>query len=59
MVPEDMKDATGQRKVVLVTDGEENCGGDVPGAIEALTEAGVDVTLDISYSKCGEPMGRL
>jgi Mg-chelatase subunit ChlD len=46
-VREDLAGATGPTLVVLVTDGEETCGGDPKAAIEALRAAGHDVRIDI------------
>ena len=38
---------TGPKIVVLVTDGEETCDGDPAAAIQALTDSGVDVRVNI------------
>ncbi len=46
-VREDLKGARGPLLVVLVTDGEETCGGDPKAAISALRAAGMDVRVDI------------
>ncbi|MEO0424999.1 MAG: hypothetical protein AAF184_21870 [Pseudomonadota bacterium] len=46
-VPEDLAAATGRKTVVLITDGEESCDGDVEAQIEALRGAGVDVQLNV------------
>ena len=46
-VREDLQDVTGPMLVVLVTDGEETCGGDPKIAIEALRSAGLDVRVNI------------
>jgi hypothetical protein len=43
----DLAGATGPALVVLVTDGEETCGGDPKAAIEALRAAGLDVRVNI------------
>lgn len=43
----DLADAAGQRTVILITDGEESCDGDVEAAIADLRSAGFDVTLNI------------
>jgi von Willebrand factor type A domain-containing protein len=43
----DLADATGPKIVVLVTDGEETCGGDPEAAIRALRKAGLDVHVNI------------
>ena len=34
-------------RIILVTDGKEECGGDVCAAADALARAGVDLTVDI------------
>lgn len=47
LVAEDLATVTGERIVVLVTDGEETCGGDPAEAIEALEAAGMDVRVNI------------
>jgi len=46
-VAQDLAAVDGLRSVVLVTDGNESCGGDPMAAITALRESGVDVKLDI------------
>ncbi len=46
-VESDLKNASGPRVVVLVTDGEETCDGDAGKAIQKLREKGLDVTLNI------------
>jgi len=46
-VPADLAGATGKLLVVLVTDGEETCGGDPKAAIESLRKAGLDVHVNI------------
>ncbi|MCA9729845.1 MAG: hypothetical protein KC729_19330, partial [Candidatus Eisenbacteria bacterium] len=38
---------TGHRVVVLITDGEETCGGDPATAVEALAKSGVETRVDI------------
>lgn len=38
---EDLADAQGRRMVLLITDGEESCGGDPEAAITALRDAGI------------------
>ncbi len=47
LVAQDLPGVSGQRIVILITDGEETCGGDPAEAIEALKAAGVDVRLNI------------
>ncbi len=44
---EDLADATEPRVVVLVTDGEETCDGDVEAAIATLRSGGFDVRVNI------------
>ncbi len=44
--PDDLK-AVGGGSVILITDGEESCHGDLVAAAEKLRNSGVDVTLNI------------
>ncbi len=44
---EDLREAEGRKVVVLVTDGAESCGGDVRGAVERLSAAGLEVDIHI------------
>jgi len=46
-VADDLADATGPKIVVLVTDGEETCGGDPAAAIQALVDRGIEVHVNI------------
>jgi hypothetical protein len=46
-VRDDLKGVKGPMLVVLVTDGEETCGGDPKAAIQALRSAGLDVRVNI------------
>ena len=46
-VGEDLGGVTGERVVVLVTDGEETCDGDPEAAIRQLTASGTDVRVNI------------
>ncbi|HEV2148889.1 MAG TPA: VWA domain-containing protein [Longimicrobiaceae bacterium] len=46
-VAEDLKGVTGQKVIVLVTDGEETCDGDPSAAIRSLKEQGMDVRVNI------------
>ena len=46
-VASDLAAAEGRRLVILLTDGEETCDGDPAAAIQALSEAGFDVTVNI------------
>ncbi len=39
--------AVGAGTVIVITDGEESCGGNMEAATASLTRSGVDVTLDI------------
>lgn len=43
----DLQGATGTKVVVLVTDGEETCGGDPAAALRALAQQGIDVRVNI------------
>jgi hypothetical protein len=44
---EDLRSVTGEKLVVLVTDGEETCGGDPVAAIASLRKAGVATRVSI------------
>ena len=46
-VRDDLKGVEGPMLVVLVTDGEETCGGDPKAAIQALRTAGLDVCVNV------------
>jgi hypothetical protein len=46
-VADDLKNAQGERTVILVTDGEETCGGNPEAEIKALRAAGIDVHINI------------
>lgn len=46
-VASDLAAVKGERLVVLLTDGEETCGGDPAAAIAALTKAGTTVRVNI------------
>jgi Mg-chelatase subunit ChlD len=46
-VRDDLKGVKGPMLVVLVTDGEETCGGDPKAAIQALRAGGMDVRVNI------------
>lgn len=46
-VTADLARATDPRTVVLLTDGEETCGGDPEAAIRALLDQGIDLRLNI------------
>ena len=43
----DLKEADGPRIVVVVSDGQENCGGDPAAAVRQLAGQGLDVTLNM------------
>jgi hypothetical protein len=44
-VPEDLRAAKGDRLVIILTDGDETCGGDPGAAMEKLTKAGLRVNI--------------
>lgn len=44
-VPEDLRAAKGERLVIVLTDGDETCGGDPGAAMEKLTKAGMRVNI--------------
>jgi hypothetical protein len=44
---DDLKSVTGEKLIVLVTDGEETCGGDPAAAIERLRKAGIGTRVSI------------
>ncbi|MFV2062479.1 MAG: VWA domain-containing protein [Chloroflexota bacterium] len=46
-VADDLAGVRGPRSVILVTDGDETCGGDPIESIEALQAAGIDINLNI------------
>lgn len=46
-VANDLAGVRGQRVVVLITDGEETCGGDPAETIRRLKEAGIDLRVNI------------
>ena len=46
-VTDDLKGVTGEKLIVLVTDGEETCGGDPAAAIANLRKAGVTTRVSI------------
>ncbi|MCB1042045.1 MAG: VWA domain-containing protein [Acidobacteria bacterium] len=47
LVAQDLSGVSGQRTVILLTDGEETCGGDPAATIRALRAAGMDVRVNI------------
>jgi len=44
---DDLKSVTGEKLIVLVTDGEETCGGDPAAAIDRLRKAGIGTRVSI------------
>ena len=46
-VSEDLKSVTGEKLVVLITDGDETCGGDPAAEIDKLRKAGVGTRVSI------------
>src|SRR5690606_39810899 len=44
---EDLRGAAGRKVIVIVTDGEESCGGDVRAVAERLAAQGFEVDLHI------------
>jgi hypothetical protein len=46
-VSEDLKSVSGEKLVVLITDGEESCGGDPAAEIEKLRKAGIGTRVSI------------
>ncbi len=46
-VADDLKSVTGEKLVVLITDGEETCGGDPAGEIEKLRKDGIGTRVSI------------
>lgn len=54
-VADDLRGVTGERLVILVTDGEETCGGDPAASIEALKRSGIGVRINIVGFAVDEP----
>jgi hypothetical protein len=46
-VASDLRSAKGERLVIMITDGEETCGGDPVAAIQKLRKAGANVRVNI------------
>jgi von Willebrand factor type A domain-containing protein len=46
-VADDLKSVSGEKLIVLITDGEETCGGDPAGEIEKLRKAGIGTRVSI------------
>ena len=56
-VQEDLVEFSDQpRLVVMLTDGEETCDGDVEAAVDALVEEGIDVRLNIVGFHINDPV---
>jgi hypothetical protein len=53
-VASDLGSVSGPKIVVLMTDGEENCGGNPSAAVKALAKAGVDVHVNIVGFQIGQ-----
>jgi von Willebrand factor type A domain len=53
-VASDLASVTGPRIVVLMTDGEENCGGNPAAAVRALAKGGIDVHVNIVGFQIGQ-----
>src|SRR5690606_38477204 len=47
LAAEDLAEASGRKVIVLVTDGEESCGGDVRAVAERLAGEGFEVDLHV------------
>jgi len=47
LVASDLKSVQGERLIILLTDGEETCGGDPAAAIEKLKKSGATVRVNI------------
>lgn len=55
LVPQDLQGVSGPKVVVLVTDGEEDCGGDPGAAIRHLAALGIDVHVNIVGLALNDP----
>ena len=49
-----VRDASGARSIVLISDGKETCGGDPAATAQALLSQGVDVTIHVIGFGVGE-----
>lgn len=63
-VQQDLRDAPGKTVVILVTDGKEECKGDLPEAAEELKRAGLQILVhvvgyDIADSKTKQMLARV
>src|SRR5690606_3574907 len=47
LAAEDLANVEGRRLLIVLTDGEETCGGDPAGAIESLRARGWDITVNV------------
>lgn len=47
LAKEDMRPITGMSTIILITDGEETCGGDPAATIQTLRDSGMNVRIDI------------
>ncbi|MEM9016449.1 MAG: VWA domain-containing protein [Verrucomicrobiota bacterium] len=56
LVASDLKAVTGERIVILLTDGEETCGGDPAREIETLRSSGTDVRVNIVGYAIDDPV---
>lgn len=54
-VAEDLNGHESRAMVVLITDGEETCGGDAAAAIQRLRKSGIDVRVNIVGFAINEP----
>ncbi|WP_210269818.1 vWA domain-containing protein [Hyphomicrobium methylovorum] len=55
-VESDLKDATGAKTVILLTDGEETCGGDPRAVISTLAAHDIQVRVNIVGFSVDDPM---
>jgi hypothetical protein len=54
----DFGEAPGTKTVILVTDGKEECGGDLKATVESLRQEGLDVKLHIVGFTVADPQAR-
>ncbi len=54
-VRDDLKQVQGKKVVILVTDGEETCGGDPAEVIQSLLTQGIDVRINIVGFSIDDP----
>jgi hypothetical protein len=55
LVADDLSSATGRKRVILLTDGEETCNGSPGAAIAALRERGIDIRVNIVGFAVSDP----